>query len=120
MFSNLGYAALAAAGPDRLLMYGAVVFEMATSGMGTGAFGVLLLRLTEKRFSATQFALLSALFAVSRTVAGPVAGVLAATLGWYHFFLFTVLAGIPGLVMLSRFVPWGAAEPRIALPADER
>ena len=47
---------------NRPLMYGAMGFESFTQGLGTGAFLVLLLRLTEKRFSATQYALLSSLF----------------------------------------------------------
>jgi MFS transporter, PAT family, beta-lactamase induction signal transducer AmpG len=111
MFSNLGYAALAAAGPRVPLLYAAVMVEMVTTGMGTGAFGVLLLRLTQRRFSATQFALLSSLFAVPRIVAGPVAGFLAASLGWFWFFVFTVFTGIPGLLMLRRFVPWRVRDP---------
>jgi PAT family beta-lactamase induction signal transducer AmpG len=112
MFSNLGYAAVARAGPDPAILYGAVSFEMLTSGMGTGAFSVLLLRLTEKRFSATQYALLSSLFALPRMLAGPVAGVLADSLGWFNFFVFTVFAGVPGLLMLSRFVPWSVRDPQ--------
>ena len=54
-----------------------MAFELGSSGLGTGAFGVLLLRLTQKRFSATQFALLSSLFTLPRILSGPVAGVLA-------------------------------------------
>jgi len=50
IFSNLGYALVAQVGPNRLVMYSAVAFELATSGMGTGAFSVLLIRLTQKRF----------------------------------------------------------------------
>jgi PAT family beta-lactamase induction signal transducer AmpG len=76
-----------------------------------GAFGVLLLRLTEKRFSATQYALFSSLFAVPRVVAGPLTGVAVSALGWPAFFLLTMVLGIPGLVMLARFVPIGAREP---------
>jgi PAT family beta-lactamase induction signal transducer AmpG len=79
--------------------------------MGSGAFGVLLLRLTQKQFSATQFALLSSLFTIPRVLAGPPAGVLADWLGWRDFFVLTVFTGIPGLVMLARFVPWGVREP---------
>jgi PAT family beta-lactamase induction signal transducer AmpG len=111
MFSNLGYAAVAEAGPVPAVLYAAVGFEMFTSGLGTGAFGVLLLRLTQKRFSATQYALLSSLFALPRTLAGPLAGLLVAHLGWTTFFVLTVLAGIPGLLMLARFVPWGVRDP---------
>lgn len=111
--SNLGYAAVAEVGTNRLLMYAAQGFEHLASGMGSGAFGVLLLRLTQKRFSATQFALLSSLFTIPRFLAGPPAGVLADTLGWRDFFILTVVAGVPGLVMLARFVPWGVREPEL-------
>ena len=111
LFSNLGYAAVAHVGVNRPLMYAAVAFEVGSSALGTGAFGVLLLRLTEKRFSATQYALLSSLFALPRILAGPVAGVLADTMGWRDFFVLTVLFGIPGMAMLARFVPWGEREP---------
>jgi PAT family beta-lactamase induction signal transducer AmpG len=62
-------------------MYAATGFELLTSGMGTGAFSVLLLRLTERRFSATQYALFSSLFALPRILAGPIAGAVNA-MGW--------------------------------------
>src|SRR4029453_12750535 len=63
LFSNIGYYILSIiGGPHIPAMYGATGFELLTSGMGTGAFSVLLLRLTEKRFSATQYALFSSLF----------------------------------------------------------
>jgi PAT family beta-lactamase induction signal transducer AmpG len=87
------------------------------SGLGTGAFGVLLLRLTEKRFSATQYALLSTLFTIPRILAGPVAGVSADAFGWRDFFIATVFVGLPGLVMLARFVPWSAREVRFEVAA---
>ena len=108
--ANLGYAAVAQVGPNRLLMYAAHGFEFGTSGLAQGAFGVLLLRLTQKRFSATQYALLSSLFALPRILAGPITGVLADTLGWRDFFVLTLFVGIPGLVMLARFVPWGVRD----------
>jgi PAT family beta-lactamase induction signal transducer AmpG len=112
LFSNLGYALVAEVGVNRPLMYAAQGFEYLSSGLGTGAFGVLLLRLTEKRFSATQYALLSSLFTLPRILAGPVAGVSADAFGWRDFFIATVFAGIPGLAMLARFVPWHARELR--------
>jgi PAT family beta-lactamase induction signal transducer AmpG len=79
--------------------------------MGTGAFSVLLLRLTEKRFSATQYALFSSLFGLPRLFAGPVSGFLAYGFGWRTFFWITVAAGIPGMLLLARFVPLGVREP---------
>jgi PAT family beta-lactamase induction signal transducer AmpG len=108
--SNLGYAAVAHVGVNRPLMYAAQAFELGSSGLGQGAFGVLLLRLTQKRFSATQYALLSSLFTLPRILAGPVTGVLADAMGWRDFFILTVLFGIPGMVMLARFVPWGVRD----------
>ncbi|MFN8091298.1 MAG: MFS transporter [Vicinamibacteria bacterium] len=110
MVSNLGYAAVAQVGPSRPLMYAAQAFELGSSGLGTGAFGVLMLRLTQKRFSATQFALLSSLFTLPRILSGPVAGVLADAMGWRDFFVLTVVFGIPGMAMLARFVPWGVRD----------
>jgi PAT family beta-lactamase induction signal transducer AmpG len=120
IFSNLGYAAVAMAGANRPVMYSAIAFEMATSGMGTGAFGVLLLRLTEKRFSATQFALLSSLFAIPRVFSGPVAGFMADAMGWRDFYVSTLLAGVPGLAMLWRFVPWNVREPSFHVAEPRR
>ena len=53
------------------------------------------------RYSATQFALLSALAAVGRTyLAGPLSGVMVESFGWGNFFIVTVLIALPGLVLL--------------------
>lgn len=120
MVSNLGYAAVAQVGVNRPVMYAAQAFELGSSGLGTGAFGVLLLRLTQKRFSATQYALLSSLFTLPRVLSGPVAGVMAAALGWRDFFVLTVLFGIPGMVMLGRFVPWGVRDVEFEVQAPSR
>ena len=118
LFSNLGYALVAQIGVNRPVMYAAQGFEYLCSGLGNGAFGVLLLRLTQKRFSATQYALLSSLFSIPRVVSGPPAALLADALGWRDFYVSTLLMGIPGLLMLQRFVPWGVREPefRVAEP----
>lgn len=115
IFSNVGYLLLARAGaPNLPLMYAATSFELFTSGLGTGAFSVLLLRLTQKRFSATQYALFSSLFALPRLAAGPIAGFAAYTLGWPTFYVATMVLGVPGLVMLARFVPPGVRDPQVA------
>jgi MFS transporter, PAT family, beta-lactamase induction signal transducer AmpG len=106
MISNAGYVAIAELGVNRPVMYSAIAIEAITSGMGTGAFGVLLLRLTQRRFSATQYALFSSIFALGRTFAGPPAGAMVDAIGWRDFFLFTIPAAIPGMLMLQRFVPW--------------
>ena len=84
---------------DWLLM-SAIALENITSGMGTAAFVALLMSLCNNQFSATHYALLSALAAVGRIYVSPVAGVLSETLGWSNFFLFSVVMAVPGIVML--------------------
>jgi MFS transporter, PAT family, beta-lactamase induction signal transducer AmpG len=112
VFSNLGYYFVSiAGGPVLPLMYSATSFELFTSGLGTGAFTVLLVRMTQRRFSATQYALFTSLFALPRLLAGPIAGVSVDAMGWPTFFLSTLVMGVPGLVMLARFVPLGVREP---------
>ena len=112
IFSNAGYFLLSILDrPNLVAMYAATGFEVFTAGLGMGAFGVLLLRLTEKRFSATQYALFSSLFALPRVVAGPITGFTVDAIGWPSFFLLTMALGIPGLLMLARFVPVGVREP---------
>ena len=111
-FSNIGYFILAGSELSRPLMYGATGFELLTSGMGTGAYSVLLLRMTQRRFSATQYALFSSLFGLPRLLAGPISGFLVDAMGWRMFFLFTIPCSIPGLVLLSRFAPFGVREPK--------
>ena len=114
IFSNLGYVLLANVPKHSLLLYGAMGFETLCQGLGTGAFSVLLLRMTQKRFSATQYALFSTLFGFGRIFSGPVAGITVDAIGWSNFFLMTMPLGIPGLYMLSRFV-----KPRVREPVFE-
>jgi MFS transporter, PAT family, beta-lactamase induction signal transducer AmpG len=99
--------------PHRFLMYGALALETVFQGMGAGALGVLMLRLTSKEFSATQFALLSSLMALPRVIVGPFAGVLVDAVGWTPFFILTLPVALPGLVMLNKFVPFGSKEPQL-------
>jgi PAT family beta-lactamase induction signal transducer AmpG len=111
VFSNIGYVFVARAGVNPILMYSAMTFENLSKGLGTGAFMVLLLRMTQKRFSATQYALFSSLFALPRIVSGPISGFTVDAIGWEAFFWATLVAGVPGLVLLQRFAPLGTREP---------
>jgi PAT family beta-lactamase induction signal transducer AmpG len=111
ILSNVGYVLVASYPPIPPLMYSAMGFENFTQGLGMGAFSVLLLRMTQRRFSATQYALFSSLFGVSRVLAGPLSGLIVDAIGWKPFFWGTMIAGIPGLIMLARFVPPGVREP---------
>ena len=97
----------------RLTMLTAIGVENLCQGMATGAFGVMLLRMTQKQFSATQYALFSSIFAVGRIVTGPIAGFTADAIGWTPFYLFATAASIPGLVLLQRFAPLGGREPEL-------
>jgi PAT family beta-lactamase induction signal transducer AmpG len=118
--AHLGYALLAQTGPVRPLLFTAHAFEFLTTGLGNGAFQILLWRLTEKRFSATQYALFSSMFAIPRVLAGPITGLLVDALGWRNFFVITVFTGIPGLVMLQRFAPFWEREPILRESAPRR
>ena len=111
IFSNFGFILVSQSEVNRPLMYGAMGFEALTTGLGMGAFGVLLLRLTQRRFSVTQYALFSSLFGLPRLIAGPVTGITVHSIGWTAFFWLTLLAGLPGLLLLARFVPPGTREP---------
>lgn len=98
--TNLGFMLLAASGKSYALMVAVVGLENLCGGMGTAAYVALLMALCDRRFSATQYALLSALSAVGRVYVGPSAGYLVAAYGWTQFFFFTFLIALPGLALL--------------------
>ena len=79
-----------------------ITCENVTSGMGTAAFVAFLMSLCNRRFTATQFALLSAFASVGRVWVGPLAGVLAQSIGWPQFFVVATLMAVPALVLLVR------------------
>ncbi|NTV96365.1 MAG: MFS transporter [Thiobacillus sp.] len=84
------------------LLVAAIAAENITSGMGTAAFVALLMSLCSHRYTATHYALLSALAAVGRIYVSPLAGVMAESIGWPAFFVIAVLLGLPGLYMVWR------------------
>ena len=98
--TNLGFMLLAAAGKSYPLLYAVIGAENLCGGMGTAAYVALLMALCDRRFSATQYALLSALSAVGRVYVGPAAGYLVDGLGWTTFFFVTFLIALPGIAML--------------------
>lgn len=121
--SNLAYAAAAATGwhaqagieittlrelgraltdPARGVIYGASFVESFTAGLGTAAFLSLLMRACDRAFAATQYALLSALFALSRDLAGAISGVLATELGYGAYFAATFAIALPAYALLPR------------------
>ena len=98
--TNLGFMALAIAGRSYAGMVGAVVLENLAGGMGTAVFVALLMSLCDHRYTATQFALLSAVAALGRVIIGPPAGMLVDSVGWAWFFLVSFLVALPGLGIL--------------------
>lgn len=92
------------------LLLAVVAAENITGGMGTVALVALLMALCNSRFTATHYALLSALAAVGRIYVSPVAGVLTESIGWQAFYLFSVFIALPGIVMA-----WWMKTPLIAL-----
>ena len=100
--SNLSFAWLAWAGKSYPLLVFAVGFENLASGMGTAAFVAFAMALCHASFSATQYALLSALASLGRVLFGPVTGALVAWIGWAEFFVITFAAALPGLWLVWR------------------
>lgn len=99
--SNFGYWLVTVWPESWGLMAAVVAIENLCGGLGTAAFVAFLMALCSQKFSATQFALLSALSAIGRTyLAGPVTPFLVSWLGWGPFFLVTVGIAFPGLVLL--------------------
>ena len=109
--SNLSFMVLAWTGKSYVVMVSAVAFENLSGGMGTAAFVALLMSLCDHRYTATQFALLSALAALGRVFVGPPSGYLVETVGWVVFFFITFLAALPGLGLLWRLRKYLGTQP---------
>ncbi len=107
LIAILGFAWLAKAGRDHVVLAFAIGFEAFTSvGLGTAAFVAFIARTTDPRFTATQFALFTSLVSVPRTFANAGAGFIVAATGWFDFFLICGALGLPGLLLLPRVAPW--------------
>jgi PAT family beta-lactamase induction signal transducer AmpG len=99
--SNAAYWVLAITDKHLYSMGMAIFIENLCAGMGTAAFVALLMTLCNSAFSATQFALLSALSAVGRVYVGPIAGWFVEAHGWAWFYLFSIICAFPGLILLA-------------------
>jgi PAT family beta-lactamase induction signal transducer AmpG len=109
--SNLTYYVLSMAAKSHALMVTAVVVENFGLGLVTAAMTAFLMAMCNKRFTATQFALLSSLMAASRDILVAPAGKIAEGLGWPSFFLITVAMAIPPLLLLPFIAPWSRDVP---------
>ncbi|HOJ42806.1 MAG TPA: MFS transporter [Syntrophorhabdaceae bacterium] len=105
MVSNLSFMVLAMVGKNYPVMITAVAFENISGGMGSAAFLAFVMAICNKKYSATQYALLSSLAAMGRVFISPTSGYIVAATGWALFFLFTAITALPGLIFLRILRP---------------
>jgi len=105
LVSNLGYVVVAAVDLPRESIYVASMIESFTQGLGTAAFLSFLMNLCDKEHAATQYAILSALFALTRDVAGAFTGIGVESLGYAVFFAITTALALPALALLPLIRP---------------
>ncbi len=104
--STFFFAVLARVGSEIPALAAVVGFENLSGGMGTAAYVAYMASLCNRRFTATQYALLTSLMGVPRVIMGASTGYLAKHLGWETFFVTCTLIAIPGMLLLFRVAPW--------------
>ena len=108
--STACFALLAKTGPLTSVLAGVIAFENLSSGMGTAAFVAFMASITNKKFTATQYALLSSLMGVPRVMASAPTGFLVNAMGWEGFFIACALIALPGMMLLVKFAPWSGSK----------
>jgi MFS transporter, PAT family, beta-lactamase induction signal transducer AmpG len=106
--STAGFAVLSAISHQIAALAAVIAFENLSAGMGTAAYAGFMASITNKKFTATQYALLTSLMGVPRVVASAGTGYLAEALGWSGFFIFCTLMAVPGMLLLLKFAPWNS------------
>ena len=104
--STACFAILARIGHSVPVLSGVIAFENLSSGMGTAAYVAFMASITNKRFTATQYALLTSLMGIPRVLASAPTGFLAKNIGWEGFFIACTLIAIPGVLLLLKSAPW--------------
>jgi len=99
-FSNLLFLLLAIVGKNYGVLVLSVFVDNFCVGLGTTALVALLMSLCDKRYSATQYALLSSLSATTRVFIGPIAGVMIQHFGWVELYFWSFVVALPGLFIL--------------------
>jgi PAT family beta-lactamase induction signal transducer AmpG len=118
--SNFSFAALAAAGHTNLGMAAAIGFENFASGIGGVTVVAYLSALCNLRFTASQYALLSALASIAgRVLTGTSAGWLIDAMGYVNFFLLTTLIAFPGVILFWVMMRSGLADVSIGSAGKE-
>jgi PAT family beta-lactamase induction signal transducer AmpG len=108
--SNLAYAGVAASPPSTALMYSASVIESFCGGLGTAPFLAFLMSVCDKSQAATQYALLSALFGLTRSLSGAVSGVITQEVGYAAYFVATFFLAWPAFLLLPWVKKWTKEE----------
>lgn len=111
--STAGFAILARIGHSISALSAVIAFENLSSGMGTAAYVAFMASITNKKFTATQYALLSSLMGVPRVLVSAPTGFFAKSLGWESFFIFCTLIAIPGMLLLLKFASWDSNDAAI-------
>ncbi|HEV3240251.1 MAG TPA: AmpG family muropeptide MFS transporter [Casimicrobiaceae bacterium] len=110
--SILGFAWLAYVNePDRVLLAAVIAFEALGVGLGTAAFIAFIARTTDRRYTATQFALFTGLASVPSTLVNATTGWIVEQIGWFAFFLVCTALALPGMALLLRVAPWNEPVP---------
>ncbi|MFZ4713403.1 MAG: AmpG family muropeptide MFS transporter [Bacteriovoracaceae bacterium] len=109
ILSTFVFSYLAMSGKSFPVLWGTIIFENVTSGMGTAAYAGFMMSLVSLEFSATQFALLTSLMAIPMKILGGFSGVMVDGMGWFNYFIFCGLIGVPGLLLILRFNKWEKA-----------
>jgi PAT family beta-lactamase induction signal transducer AmpG len=109
--STAGFAVLSHMGPDTTALAAVIAFENISSGMGTTAYAAFMASITNKKFTATQYALLTSLMGAPRVVISSGTGFIAQSAGWPAFFIFCTLIALPGMLLLCKIAPWRSKKP---------
>jgi len=104
--STAGFAALAQLGNQLGALAMVIAFENLSAGMGTAAYMAFMASITNKRFTATQYALLTSLMGIPRVLVSATTGFMAQAMDWQYFFIFCTLIAIPGMLILLKIAPW--------------
>lgn len=108
--STACFALLAKVGPSVSALSAVIAFENLSSGMGTSAYVAFMASITNKKFTATQYALLTSLMGIPRVIASAPTGFFVKYMGWESFFIFCALIAAPGMLLLLKFAPWHTGE----------
>ncbi|MCM2321731.1 MAG: AmpG family muropeptide MFS transporter [Oligoflexia bacterium] len=117
--AGFSFMTLARLGHHYPMMVTAIAVENICSGMGTAAFAAFMMSICDKRYTATQYALLTSLMAITRVMGSALTGYMAKAWGWELYYLASILVAIPGLLLLLRYSKWttvaadGTAEPAV-------